>query len=516
MIQKISPPGQGFRGVLNYALDAKKAPELVAGNMAGENARSLAREFGDARASNEAVGKPVFHGSLSADPGDQVSAERWRAITEAYVDRMGYGESLWVAVRHRDADHDHVHIIASRVGHDGTRVKDHQEQKRGETIVRDLEREHGLHQVAPSREAERRAISRDELAAFERTGQVSVKGRLLEHLKIAARDRPTMGEFAERLEAQGVAVRVHVASTGRVSGISFELDGVAVKGSDVGRAYSWQGLQQRLGLSYEEGRDLPVLQALSRGQDRAPAPPPAAPPEASMPPLDKPAEAFRQAAVVTTRAELLERRMQLHAEVVEAGSVVRQAEHLARTQDSSLRAIQADYQIRVVNRLERVYADPRAAFERLHGLVKREGFARAAEAFERSPATFGRLRGIGLGPVQNAEREQALRFAPAIGSGLRELADRSAQRTAREPAVAEAAARVPAASRRESRMSQLRDRLPGYPELAREIHGAAQTLGDAVYGLSATAVRHVARIASQLAVRIGRDLFLGRDDGLGR
>jgi hypothetical protein len=516
VIQKISAPGAGFRGVLNYALGPSKSPELVAGNMAGENARSLAREFGDARAGNEAVGKPVFHTSLSADPSDQVTPEKWRAIAEAYVERMGYGDSLWVAVRHRDTEHDHIHIIASRITHDGTRVKDRQERKQGELIVRDLEREHGLYRVLPSREAPRQAITRDELAAFERTGEVSVKGRLLEHLKIAARDRPTMGDFAGRLEAQGVGVRLNVASTGRVSGISYELDGVAFKGSYVGRAYSWQGLQDRQGIAYEAGRDLPVLQALSRGEDRPPAPAQVQPPAAPMPELEKPAAAFRQAAVVASRVELLERHNQLNSEQYEAGKVVWVANDLARTQEASLPAIQRQYQLEVVDRLERVYASPRAAFDRLHAYVEREGFARAAEAFERSPGAFGWLRGAGLGPLRNEARERALGSAPAIGSALHSLAAQSAARTAREPLLAQAAARVPSAEKRASRMSHLRAQLPGQWQLSRELHGAAQALGIAVQGLSATIVQHVARVATHFAVRIGRDMFLGRDDGLGR
>lgn len=55
MIQKISDPGKGFRGALNYALAERKGPELIGGTMAGETARELAHEFGIARALNPSV-----------------------------------------------------------------------------------------------------------------------------------------------------------------------------------------------------------------------------------------------------------------------------------------------------------------------------------------------------------------------------------------------------------------------------------------------------------------------------
>ena len=196
MIQKLSRrPGKGFRGVLSYCLEASKQPEIIAGNTVGDDARSLAREFADACAANEAVRKPVFHGSLSADSSDQLTAEKWRQIAETYVDRMGYGASLWVAIRHQDTDNDNIHIIASRVGFDSQRVKDHQERKRGEAIVRQLERDHGLRLVATSREASRASVTREELGAFHRTGQVNVKARLQAHLDLAAWDRPTTAKI---------------------------------------------------------------------------------------------------------------------------------------------------------------------------------------------------------------------------------------------------------------------------------------------------------------------------------
>jgi hypothetical protein len=65
----------------------------------------------------------------------------------------------------------------------------------------------------------------------------------------------------QRLEAQGIEVRANIAANARVSGISFAYDGVACKGSDLGRGYSWRQLQERAGISYEPVRDLSVLRA---------------------------------------------------------------------------------------------------------------------------------------------------------------------------------------------------------------------------------------------------------------
>ena len=125
--------------------------------------------------------------------------------------------------------------------------------------------------------------------------------RLQEHLDLAARGHPTMTLFVERLEAAGVQVRPNLASTGRVSGIRFAFDGVAFKGSQLGRAYSWKGLQERKGVTYDPDRDLPTLRAAA-----APAAPSAPGPE-PMPPLDHPVETYRAGAALAARVELHER-----------------------------------------------------------------------------------------------------------------------------------------------------------------------------------------------------------------
>lgn len=73
----------------------------------------------------------------------------------------------------------------------------------------------------------------------------------------ALKDAPALAEFSARLKAAGVRVIPNQASTGRISDISFQYDGITMKGGDLGRGYTWAGLQKR-GL-YEQirpnGRD---------------------------------------------------------------------------------------------------------------------------------------------------------------------------------------------------------------------------------------------------------------------
>ena len=101
--------GRGFRGALNYDLEPEKGV-LLDTNMAGENPRELAAEFGAIRELRPGLGKAVLHASLSAAPGDQLSDEQWREIGQEYLGRHGlHGSSVRHQPPHRHRARTHPH-----------------------------------------------------------------------------------------------------------------------------------------------------------------------------------------------------------------------------------------------------------------------------------------------------------------------------------------------------------------------------------------------------------------------
>jgi hypothetical protein len=87
-------------------------------------------------------------------------------------------------------------------------------------------------------------------------------------------DNPSMPEFVERLQQQGVEVQVRLTGTGIgfSKGISYNLDGVALSGTQLGKAYTFSGLQKHRGVSYDKGRDNALIDALMQPQHLAIAP----------------------------------------------------------------------------------------------------------------------------------------------------------------------------------------------------------------------------------------------------
>ena len=85
----------------------------------------------------------------------------------------------------------------------------------------------------------------------------------------AARERPTVSEFFDRLKAKGVTPIASVQASGRWNGIAYDYNGARVKGSHLGRAYTAQGLQQRRGVRYDRARDDETLARSSPARQRA-------------------------------------------------------------------------------------------------------------------------------------------------------------------------------------------------------------------------------------------------------
>jgi hypothetical protein len=243
--------GQSFRGVLNY-LHHKEQAQLIGGNMAGQTPRTLAAEFGVARALNPQLTKAVYHASLSLPKDEQLDADLWNAIAEDYMNGMGFEESQYVVYRHGDKDHDHIHIVASRIRiSDGTTVSDAWDYPRSEKLIRSLEKQYDLTPAPPSQSKHRKAPTTGERRRFQRTGDPGVRGTLQATIDQAAAGQPPITQLIERLQDQGINAQVKITRTGKARGISYELNGIAYSGTKLGKAYTFPGLQKHRGVQYQ-------------------------------------------------------------------------------------------------------------------------------------------------------------------------------------------------------------------------------------------------------------------------
>ncbi len=145
---------------------------------------------------------------------------------------MGFDNNLHIIFRHHDSNHPHCHILALRNRFDGTVVSDSNNFKRSEQIIRELEIKYNLEQVKSSKQAMFKAPNKDELEMIQRTGKPSQKLILQEKVKDALKYSSTMQDFIHNLEAQNINVLFNQASTGRVSGITYQVPVQASRSGD--------------------------------------------------------------------------------------------------------------------------------------------------------------------------------------------------------------------------------------------------------------------------------------------
>ena len=112
---------------------------------------TLENEFERLKTKNRRVSRgpkvenPTFHMSVNPGEGDapldEASAVRF---IDELMERLGYGDSPYRIFRHDDTGRTHYHVVGTRIGQDGKKVRDTFENRRCEEACRDMEQKYGF------------------------------------------------------------------------------------------------------------------------------------------------------------------------------------------------------------------------------------------------------------------------------------------------------------------------------------------------------------------------------------
>jgi hypothetical protein len=277
-----------FRATTRYVIE-KSGATLIGGSVAGDSVRELVAEFMWSNDLNPGLKHPVWHMSLSLPHDEHLSDAQFSDLATQYFAGMvlladdhklvadrdrfrqrrdefvldGLSEYQYLVARHSDQEHDHVHIVASRINlNTGNGVELWRDKTRNQKILRCLEVEYGLTPVQNSWEVGKKSATKGQLEKQTTTGEESIQSRLQELIEQAAIGQPEMPLLFERLMRQGVEVRHGWTRTGKSKGISYSLEDVAFAGNQLGGRYSFPGLQKHLGVDYQADRDDERLRSL--------------------------------------------------------------------------------------------------------------------------------------------------------------------------------------------------------------------------------------------------------------
>ena len=263
--------GKSFTVALKYNQkklnhpDPNQRAEILSTNFT--NMGSILKELAMMRAMNPKLKRNTYHTSLNFATGEKISKQKMRAIAEEYMKRMGFDNNLYIIFRHHDSNHPHCHILSTRNRFDGTVVSDSNNYQRSEQIVRDLEKRYNLQKVKSSKQSTLKAPNRDELEMIQRTKRPSKKLVLQHKVREALRQSVTMQEFINHLERQSINVLFNHASTGRVSGITYQIPGFKIRGQALGNQFKFGSITKQI--NYEQSRDgQEIHQANGRTRER--------------------------------------------------------------------------------------------------------------------------------------------------------------------------------------------------------------------------------------------------------
>ncbi|HAE5398333.1 TPA_asm: relaxase/mobilization nuclease domain-containing protein, partial [Salmonella enterica subsp. enterica serovar Napoli] len=247
---------------------------FICSNMSADknNVSDLTDEFKAVSSFRPDINKPTFHAFLSLPKDEKLTDEQWQEIAKDYLKEMNIDieKHQYICVRHKDTDQDHIHIVANRVGLDGSVW--HGQHSAFNTIAacERLEIKHGLTitQGLKGQKSEVSAPTKNEIEMALRTGEKPARLVLQASLQAAMAGKPNLETFIERLQAVGIEPWFNVASTGNVAGVSFSVNDIAFKGSSLGKKFSWNTIKTKV--KYDKNRDDELVRSFSARKDDEP------------------------------------------------------------------------------------------------------------------------------------------------------------------------------------------------------------------------------------------------------
>ena len=240
MIAKIIK-GADFEGVINYMLSKQegKAMVLASNNIGFTDQNLCVHEFTLQASMRPNVQKPVCHTilSFSANDADQLTDDVMIKIANEYLEKMGYGDTQSLIVRHSDCQHPHLHICINRIGNDGKTISDHNEKYRSTKICRELTERYSLTIGEGKQEVNRLRLRGEDKLRYE----------IFDTIKSILPQSQTWKDFVVGLAQQGITTRFKTkGNTDVIQGIIFEKDECSFSGSKIDRSCSFSRLNAAL------------------------------------------------------------------------------------------------------------------------------------------------------------------------------------------------------------------------------------------------------------------------------
>lgn len=237
MIAKIIK-GTSFSGVLAYILGKQEGKARI---LHAEGVRQdalpheIANDFALQASMRPTVKKPVCHTilSFSVEDAERLDDKTMNNLALQYLQKMGYGDTQYLIVRHLDREHPHVHICINRIGNNGKSISDSNEKYRSTKVCKELTEANQLKWGEG-----KKAVKRHRLR-----GNDQLRHTIFDAVKATLPLCTNWQELSSELQKQGIEVLFKTkGQTEKVEGVIFSTNGVSFSGSHIDRSCSYTKL----------------------------------------------------------------------------------------------------------------------------------------------------------------------------------------------------------------------------------------------------------------------------------
>ncbi len=260
--------GNSFTKALSYVQQENKKsagfplPVVLEVNQIYGTTREMGRQMREVANERTRVKKPVIHLQINFHPEEKLERDRvQKAIDQILLDAgIEKHNHQYIVVQHRDKPHDHYHVIANRIGLDGTLMNDHRIKDRLQVACDRVEKEQGLRKTKgrtviynPDLEKGYEYVQKEKRVVSKKVKPVQDKNQAVMESKqdlqkeiagvLSQKEISTPEQFRTAMNSRGVEV-LFLENKNGIYGVSFRENNIAVKGTDVG--YKWNDLKKAL------------------------------------------------------------------------------------------------------------------------------------------------------------------------------------------------------------------------------------------------------------------------------
>jgi Relaxase/Mobilisation nuclease domain len=267
-----------FSNCLDYVLNKQGARLLETYYLIGQTVEELTREFNFIASASDRIQKPVMHLSLSPHPDDRLTDKRKIDFCIELLEILGMDKCQRVIVEHNDTTtpdgkpRPHLHLVVNRIPMDDDKAVNSswirlKLQKALDSLryaysLAPLRNREEILEKAPTTGQIRRY--RSELKDYQQKKrslppEIPAIVQFQQQIKSAATNSINMVDFLEKVKNSGIEPHVVFITDDRVKGITYKKDDHWFSGYQLGRGYTFNGLQKHYGIDYQPERDNELL-----------------------------------------------------------------------------------------------------------------------------------------------------------------------------------------------------------------------------------------------------------------